>query len=54
MFDLFSVNPMIRELNRVVKKKNAKKGAFRAFFAFTSLTNPINRGFHAVGISCLA
>jgi len=61
MFDPFSVNPMIREVNLVVKKKNPKNGVFWAFLQAGCGFEPINRGFgatgggeNAAGINCWA
>jgi hypothetical protein len=44
MFDLFSVNPMIREPNQVVKNKKVKKRLFWPIFEVEALGVPINRG----------
>jgi hypothetical protein len=45
MFDLSSVNPMIREPNRLVKNKTSKKHVFSPLFEVGDALNPINRGF---------
>ena len=44
MFDLFSVNLMIREPNRVVKSKKSKRQVFGPFFEVRAAAEPINRG----------
>jgi hypothetical protein len=45
MFILFPVNPIIREPDLVVKKKNAKNQAFLGFFASPLLPEPVNTVF---------
>jgi hypothetical protein len=50
MFHAFSVNPIIRETNRVVKRKKPKKAVFRPFFDANLIQMPINRGFASSGV----